>query len=180
VIDTRTFVAAENLKDGTPVTIRAIGKDDRNGVLSAFKKLDRESVYTRFFTYKTVLTETDLRQLTEVDPDRVVALVVSTPIGHGEKLIGGGRYVLNVARQTAELGFMTDDAYRGRGIAGLILEHLVRIGREHGVLSFEADVLAQNQAMLRVFRRSGLPMKKRVEGNVVHVTLSLEVGAPGI
>ena len=39
---------------------------------------------------------------------------------------------------------------------------------------FEADVLAQNQGMLEVFSRSGLPMKRRREGNVVHVTLSWE------
>jgi hypothetical protein len=81
VVDTRNYVAAETLKDGTPVTIRAIGKDDRVGVLAAFKNLDPESVYTRFFTYKSGLTETDLQQLTEVDPYRVIALVVTTPIG---------------------------------------------------------------------------------------------------
>ena len=32
MIDARNYVAAENLKDGTPVTIRAIGKDDKNGL----------------------------------------------------------------------------------------------------------------------------------------------------
>jgi RimJ/RimL family protein N-acetyltransferase len=68
---------------------------------------------------------------------------------------------------------MTDDAYHNRGIASLVLQHLIRIGREEGISAFEADVLAENPAMLAVFRRSGLPMKKRVEGNVVHVMLSL-------
>jgi RimJ/RimL family protein N-acetyltransferase len=108
-----------------------------------------------------------------VDPDRVVALVVTTPAAGTEKLIGGGRYCSDLALKSAELAFMTDDAYRGRGIAGLVLQHLIRIGREKGILAFEADVLAQNQAMLAVFRRSGLPMKKRAEGNVIHVKLSL-------
>jgi len=178
VIDARNYIAADTLKDGTPLTIRAIGKDDRNGVLAAFKNLDRESVYTRFFTYKRGLTETELRQLTEVDPDRVVALVVTTPIGDGEKLIGGGRYYSDVARQSAELAFLTDDAYHGRGIASLVLEHLAVIGRERGIILFEADVLAENRAMLAVFRRSGLPMKKRTEGNVIHVKLSLTIDPP--
>ena len=147
-------------------------------LLTAFKNLDPESVYTRFFTYKRGLTEMELHELTEGDPDRVVALVVTTPIGGVEKLIGGGRYCSDVALKSAELAFMTDDAYRGRGIAGLVLQHLIRIGREHGVLTFEADVLAENQAMLAVFRRSGLPMKKRAEGNVVHLKLSLALDQP--
>jgi RimJ/RimL family protein N-acetyltransferase len=179
VIEAVNYPASTTLKDGTTVTIRAIGKDDRGALLAAFDNQDPESIYTRFFTYKRGLTETDLGQLTEANPDHVTALVVTTPIGQGEKLIGGGRYFLNIERHTAELAFMTDDAYRGRGIASLILEHLIRIGREHGVLTFEADVLAQNQVMLGVFRRSGLPMEIRSAGNVVHVKLVLSVdGSP--
>ena len=178
MIDARNYIAADTLKDGTPVTIRAIGKKDRTGLLAAFKNLDPESVYTRFFTYKRGLTEIELHELTEVDPDRVVALVVTTPVAGTEKLIGGGRYCSDLALKSAELAFMTDDAYRGRGIAGLVLQHLIRIGREKGILAFEADVLAQNQAMLAVFRRSGLPMKKRAEGNVIHVKLSLALDQP--
>lgn len=178
MIDARNYIASDTLKDGTPVTIRAIGKDDRDTVLLAFKNLEPESVYTRFFTYKRGLTEMELTQLTEVDPDRVVALVVTTLIGDVEKLIGGGRYFLDVALMSAELAFMTDDAYRGRGIASLVLQHLVRIGRERGILVFEAEVLAENTAMLSVFRRSGLLMKKRSESNVVHIKLSLALDPP--
>ncbi len=29
MIDAQSYIAADTLKDGTPVTIRAIGKDDR-------------------------------------------------------------------------------------------------------------------------------------------------------
>ena len=173
MIDARKYIAADALKDGTPVTIRAIGQNDRTGLLAAFKNLDPESVYTRFFTYKRGLTEMELHELTEVDPDHVVALVVTTPVAGVEKLIGGGRYCSDATHQGAELAFITADAYHGRGIASLVLQHLIRIGREKGILAFEADVLAQNQAMLAVFRRSGLPMKKRAEGNVIHVKLSL-------
>jgi hypothetical protein len=54
------------------------------------------------------------------------------------------------------------------------LSHLVRIAREIGVVRFEADVLAENQSMLAVFRRSGLPMQLRRDGSVLHVTLSLQ------
>ena len=58
-------------------------------------------------------------------------------------------------------------------IASLVLKHLVHTAREARVQRFEAEVLAENQPMLAVFRRSGLPMKQRREGNVLHVTLSL-------
>jgi RimJ/RimL family protein N-acetyltransferase len=180
VIDARNYIASETLKDGTPVVIRAIRHDDGAAILAAFSNLDRESVYTRFFTYKKGLTDAELGQITDVDFDRVVALVVTTPIGDGEKLIGGGRYFSDTALGSAELAFMTADDFHGRGIASLLLKHLIRIGRKQGVQRFEADVLAQNHAMLAVFRRSGMPMKERPEGNTFHVTLALNPSpAPG-
>jgi len=176
VINARNYTASETLRDGTPVTIRAIRREDSNRLLAAFDHLDRETVYTRFFTYKKGLADAVLKNLTDVNFDHVVALVVTTRKGDDENLIGGGRYCSELAlrgSQSAELAFLTDNDYRGRGIASLILRHLILIGRNQGLLWFEADVLPQNQAMLAVFKRSGLLMKQRREGNVVHVTLSL-------
>jgi hypothetical protein len=48
------------------------------------------------------------------------------------------------------------------------------MAREAGLSRFEADVLTDNEQMLNVFRRSGLQMTQQREGNVVHVTLSLQ------
>ena len=176
MIDPRNYFAAERLRDGTSVTVRTIRPEDSKGILDAFGGLDRESIYTRFFTYKKNLTDAELRQLTDIDFEHVVALVAMTRSGKGEKLIGGGRYCSEAPLQTsrsAELAFITADEYRGCGIAGLVLRHLVKIGRDQGLLQFEADVLAQNQAMLAVLNRSGLTLKQRREANVVHVCLSL-------
>ena len=39
-------------------------------------------------------------------------------------------------------------------------------------------MLAENKAMLAVFAKSGLPMRQRREGGVVHVTLALRGEAP--
>jgi RimJ/RimL family protein N-acetyltransferase len=179
-MDARNYTASETLRDGTPVTVRAIRRDDSNRILTAFDRLDRESVYTRFFTYKKGLADAELRNLTDVNFDHVSALVVMTRTGDDETLIGGGRYCTEAKQhdsQSAELAFITDNNYRGLGVASLVLRHLILIGRNQGLLWLEADVLAQNQAMLAVFRGSGLAMKLRREGNVVHVTLSLGANA---
>jgi RimJ/RimL family protein N-acetyltransferase len=79
--------------------------------------------------------------------------------------------------RSAEIAFTVEEDYQGQGIASSILRHLIHIAREKGVSRFEADVLAENIAMLAVFARSGLPMKKSLEEGVVHVTLSLTVDA---
>lgn len=176
MIDARHYLSSDTLTDGTPVTVRAMRSDDQSAVLSAFKTLDRESVYTRFFTYKKDLSDQDLQAITDVDFDNVVALVVIGPPESKDTLIGGGRYASGVesgAGKIAELALICSKEWRGRGVASLLLKHLARIGRERGLLRFEAYVLPQNAPMLAVFRRSGLPMTSEMDGDVVHVTLSL-------
>ena len=145
--DPRDYLAHDTLKDGTKVMVRAIRRGDRASVLSAFKELDREAVYRRFFSPKKELTDAELKHLTEVDFGEVVALVVTTETTKGETLIGGGRYAVEDGETTrsAELAFLTGEGYRGRGIASLLLKHLKRLAEDAGVVQFEADVLAQNQ-----------------------------------
>ncbi|MGZ5916596.1 MAG: GNAT family N-acetyltransferase [Methyloceanibacter sp.] len=173
--DPRNYLAHDVLTDGTEVTVRAIRRDDAASVLETFKGLDREAVYRRFFSPKKELTDPELKQLTEVDFSRVVALVVTTKTREGETLIGGGRYAVEDGEtpRSAELAFLTGEGYRGRGIASLLLRHLKGLAVGAGVPKFEAEVLAHNHPMLAVFRRSGLPMRQSRDGNVVHLTLSL-------
>jgi RimJ/RimL family protein N-acetyltransferase len=175
--DPRHYLVTDTLRNGTPVTIRAIRPEDKTKLVSAFKNLDRESVYTRFFQYVTELTDQDLRRATEVDFDHEVALVVTANLGDEETIIGAGRYVVYEeadAGRSAEVAFMVEEDYQGLGVASRIFRHLVQIGRQNNVARFTADVLAGNQAMLRVFAGSGLPMNQQRDGTVVQVTLSLD------
>jgi GNAT superfamily N-acetyltransferase len=174
--DPRNYYAREVLKDGTPVTIRAIRTDDEESIHAAFRALDREAVYRRFFTAKEDLTDTELKQVTHLDFSRIVALVATVSQADGEEIvIGDGRYFADNGDkpERADVGFVVAELYRGRGIASLLLRHLARIAQEAGLSALEADVLAYNAPMLAVFQCCGLPTSQRREGNTIHVTLSL-------
>jgi RimJ/RimL family protein N-acetyltransferase len=179
--DTAKYEEIETLKNGTPVRIRAIGAHDKDRLAEAFHNLEAESIYTRFFHHKKTLTDAELEAATEVDFEKVVALVATVGEGDDEVIIGSGRYVsFGDARSqpSAEVAFAVEEDYHGQGLASRLLRHLAAIGREKGISRFEAEVLAENKAMLTVFERSGLPMKKAYEGGSLHVTLALaEVGA---
>jgi len=174
--DPRNYCAQEILRDGTSVTIRAIRKSDKVRILAAFRALDREGVYRRFFSPKTDLTDSELDQVTDVDFRQMVALVATCSQANGEEIvIGDGRYAATTGEkpERAELAFIVAEPYRGRGIASLLLKHLVFIARQAGLAAFEADVLAYNEAMLAVFQRSGLQINRQREGDIMHVTLCL-------
>jgi RimJ/RimL family protein N-acetyltransferase len=176
VVNPRDYHSRERLSDGTEITVRAIRSDDAARILQAFGELDPDAIYRRFFSPKRELSTAELAQLTEVDFEQVVALVATIKEHGVETLLGGARYAIESGArpQGAELAFLTAEAYRGRGVASLLLRSLAQLAREAGLVRFEADVLAENQAMLTVFSRVGMKIRQRREGNVVHVTLSLQ------
>ena len=85
MIDLRDFVTAEQLKDGTAVTVRAVRPDDKGRIVTAFRELEPETIYTRYFQHKVDLSDEELRRATEVDFEREVALVVT--IGQGGRAL---------------------------------------------------------------------------------------------
>ena len=176
MIDAANFESIETLKNGTVVKVRSVRADDKGRFSEAFRNLEAESIYTRFFHHKKTLTDADLKAATEIDFENVVALVVTVGEGEEEVIIGGARYVCLGAEKpprSAEVAFNVEEDYHRQWIAGRLLRHLAGIAREKGLSRLEAEVLAENQAMIRVFERSGLPTKSRFEGGTVHVTMSL-------
>lgn len=162
------------LRNGLEVCVRPIRSDDRDRLARAFRGLERETVYTRFFRFASELTEAQLKRATEIDPEHEIALVVTTGSGTEETIIAGARYIASAHdAATAEIAFLVEEDYQGLGIAGVLLRQLAEIGRRRGLARFEADVLSENGSMLKVFSRSGLPMRQRREGGVVHIVLAL-------
>jgi GNAT superfamily N-acetyltransferase len=175
--DAREHRVAEVLRDGTAVTVRAVRPDDRARLRAAFVGLDKESVYTRLFRFKPELTEADLDWLTRVDFDRTVQLVATVGGEDAATVIGSARSVVtdpdDAPATRAEVAFMVEEDCQGRGLASRLLAHLIRLARARGLQFLDAEVLAGNAPMLAVFERSGLPMTRRAEDGVVHVTLAL-------
>jgi len=172
VIDAAHYVAAETLKGGLAATVRALRPDDRERVARAVRGLDRQSIYYRLFSYRNELSDAGLDRIMRFDPAREVVLLVTIGEGKDEAIIGSGRYVASDPG-TAEVAFVVEESYHGRGAASTLLRHLSRVARESGITTFEADVLADNKAMRAVFERTGWPMTTRRDGDAVHVAMRL-------
>ena len=154
------------------VAIRPIRPDDRERLVQAFRALDAQSVYQRFFFPKRELSDEELRQTTECDGKRVVALVATTGNGERQAIVGLGQYVRRHGA-SAEVAFAVASDFQGRGIASTLLRRLIRSARRQGISRFEADVLDENPRMLAVLRHCGLPVQQTRASGVVHVTMTL-------
>jgi GNAT superfamily N-acetyltransferase len=161
------------LRNGETLVIRAIHPDDKDRLHEHFLSLGRESVYNRFFGPKVDLTAAELRQLTELDFDRHVGLFAVRRREGREEVLGVARYVVieGTSPRRAEMAVAVSDASQGLGVGTVLLDHLARIAVSRGVQAFEADVLGANSRMLRMIRRSGLPLDLTRNGGVLHVSL---------
>lgn len=176
MLNPATYDEVATLKNGLDVRIRAMRSNDKDLVLEMFRNLEPESIYTRFFHTKKILTEDDLKMITEVDFDNVVALAVTIGPESNETMIAGGRYAClgnEGGRREAEVAFTVEEDYHGQGIASMLLQRLIPIARAKGVDQFIAEVLDQNRAMQAVFSHSGLPIKQKRQSGAVHLVMSL-------
>jgi RimJ/RimL family protein N-acetyltransferase len=172
MLNPATFSVRAPLRHGGQVEIRALRPSDRNALLLAAARASDRSLYRRFFGVRREFSDAEVAGFIEVDFKNQVALVaVSDESGH-EVIVAGARYII-VRPGMAEVAFMVVDAFQGRGIASTMLRHLAELARAAGLTAFVAEVMPDNSAMLRVLERSGLPLRRERDSDVVHVTLEL-------
>ena len=172
-VEAAKYEVIERLRDGRPVTIRALRLDDRERFLAAVASSSTQSLYRRFFAPKRNFTEREVAFFLDVDFVDHLALVAV--LNEGDRpLIGGGARCIVVQPGRAEVAFTVVDRYQGQGIGAVLMRHLAAIARQSGIKELVAEVLADNIPMLRVFEKSGLHFRTRQEAGVVHVALRLE------
>jgi ribosomal protein S18 acetylase RimI-like enzyme len=87
-------------------------------------------------------------------------------------IIGGGRYVV-VRPGQAEIAFVVIDAYQAQGIGTILMRHLATLARGASLKELIAEVLPENTAMLKVFRKFGFLPGSQRDPQVVHLALKL-------
>ena len=168
------------LRDGQTVVLRPVRADDRERIAAAVRGLEAQSVYTRLFSPRRELTDAGLDRIMHVRPGREELLVATVGEGADERIVGSARFVAagadDAAPLRAEVAFVVEEDFQGRGLAGQLFAQLAVLARRHGIRHFDAEVLPGNRAMLAVFKRSGLPLQQQREEGVVHLSLDLGDG----
>ena len=143
------------LGDGTCLAVRPIRPEDAQLEQAFVAGLSADSRRFRFRGTMRQLTPADLARFTQIDYDREMALVViDSRDGRGEE-IAVARYVANPDGSSCEFAIVVADAWQGRGLGRCLLDRLVAIARERGMVSMVGQVMIENQRMLDFCRRRG-------------------------
>jgi RimJ/RimL family protein N-acetyltransferase len=170
--DIANYSADEFLRDGSPVEIRALRPDDETDMLAAVERTSPQSLQRRFFAMKRHFSESERAFFMQIDFSNHVALVALVREAEQQMIVGGGRYVV-FATGRAEMAFVVVDSWQGRGIASLLIRHLIKIASLAGLRELTAEVLPENAAMLKIFERSGFTRAARRDPQTIHLVLKL-------
>jgi GNAT superfamily N-acetyltransferase len=134
------------LRDGSPVTLRAVTPSDEPGLRCFLAGLCPEAQRLRFFTGAANMGfAAHLAASTGADRYGLIAFDVAGII------VGHALYV-RLDQTGAEVGVEVADHLHGRGLGTMLIQELAATAENHGITRFTAQVLPENRAMLDVFR----------------------------
>jgi RimJ/RimL family protein N-acetyltransferase len=166
------YSVVEHLRDGRPINIRALRPDDRAEMLAAIGRTSTQSLQRRFFAPKKGFSEQEMAFFLNIDFETHVALIAQIGEDGRAAIAGGGRYIV-VRPGQAEIAFVVVDAYQGQGIGTMLMRHLAILARDAGLKELIAEVLPENTAMLKVFKKFGFRPGSKREPQVMHLTMQL-------
>jgi acyl-CoA hydrolase/RimJ/RimL family protein N-acetyltransferase len=159
---------AERLPGGETVLVRPVRLSDEPAIQDLFYMLSDESTYRRFMGYKRVHSHEEMQQLCDLDYTSKMALVACAGEDHGE-IVAMARYDVDPSTSLADIGFVVNDAWQGKGIGSILFRRMREIAAASGLAGFTADALADNKPMLRMFQKSGLEVRFEPEGRAYHI-----------
>ena len=161
------------LADGTTMTIRPAGSGDYEAVKRLHEAMSPDNLYFRFFGASRTSAEREARRVClEGGPGLGVLLGLL-----GDELVGVASYAVTGDGAAAEIALAVADDMHRRGIATLLLEHLVSLARVRGVETFVAEVLPDNYPVLRVLGDAGLAVRRQYDDGVVDVSMPVPPNA---
>jgi acyl-CoA synthetase (NDP forming)/GNAT superfamily N-acetyltransferase len=149
------------------MTIRPAGSGDYEAVRRLHEAMSPDNLYFRFFSASRAAAELEARRVCLGDNPGLVALIGLL----GDELVGVASYEVTRDGSAAEIALAVADEMHRRGVATLLLEHLVSLARAHGVKIFVAEVLPDNYPVLRVFGDAGLTVRRRYGDGVVDLAM---------
>lgn len=159
----------KQLRDGASVRLRPVKLTDEHALQEFLYALSDESVYRRYLMFKRTHPHEEMQALVDVDYDQSMAVVALD--AEDERIIGVSRYDVDPATHRADIAFVVGDQFQGRGLGTLLFRRMGEIAYSNGIVGFQADVLATNVPMLRVFYRSGHKVTAKLDHGCYHLEI---------
>jgi acetyltransferase len=152
--------------------IRPVRPEDEPRMVRFHGTLSDRSVYLRYFhlmNFDQRVAHERLARICFVDYDREMVLVAEQE----DEILAVGR--LTRARQgnEAELAVLISDAMQGHGLGTELFRRLIEIARAEGLERVTAEILPENDHMVKICRMLGFGLRYSIDEHVVKADLPL-------
>ena len=113
---------------GEEVTVRPAKPVDERRIQEHFYSLDKDDIVSRFFHEKTSFARTEVEAIFQIDYIKDLTLVALVgEFGFGQ-VVGVGEYLLDPAKNIAEVAFSVSKGYQGLGLGRIFSAKACRSG----------------------------------------------------
>lgn len=135
------------LNDGTRVLVRALRPADAELERAFICGLSPEARWFRFMGTINDPSDAMIQRLVDIDYVHDVALAALADINGTAREVGVARFSLAPDTQMCECAIAIADAWQQKGLAVILLRHLISIARARGITSMVSIEAASNQPM---------------------------------
>ncbi|NYT02525.1 MAG: GNAT family N-acetyltransferase, partial [Methanosarcinales archaeon] len=157
---------------GLELLLRPVKISDEPLLKDFFYALSDESMYNRFFSTRRDMPHQLLQEFVVIDYTREMLILAAVPEEEREVILGMGQYAINEKYHTAEVAVVVRDDYQKMGVGKQILQYLTYLAKKQGLLGFNAEVLADNVSMVRLFERMKFDIEKTRDGGAYTMKMS--------
>jgi acetyltransferase len=164
------------LPNGLKVLLRPIRPEDAPAQHEFHDKCTPQDMQLRFFHSVRTLSHLEMARLTQVDYDREMAFIATTPKedGSGWETFGTIRTFTDLHNEKAEYAILVRSDIKRQQLGRKLMEKMVRYCRSRGTRQIVGQVLCNNRSMLDLIGSLGFKSKKVLDENIMEVVLDLQ------
>ena len=156
--------------DGELIIIRPAKPVDERRIQEHFYNQDKDDIYSRFFQARSRFVRNDMERMFQLDYIKnLTLLVVVGEFGFG-KVVAVGEYLLDPARNIAEVAFSVSKAWQGKGLGKVLIQKLAAAARKNKIAGLFAYTMTRNQGMIKLFKTLSYKTTTVYDGEVVELT----------
>mgnify|MGYP006420428599 FL=1 len=176
-----TDLACEKVFSGDiTVRFRAIKPSDVDDMRRLFYRFSDKSVYYRYFSPIKTMPHAKMQEYVTIDYTKTMSIVGLMGDPGTGRIVAEARYVRLPDKPVADVAFVVDEDFQGKGIASFLFRTLKKIAKENGIREFKADVLATNKGMLKVFESaSDAPIRAVMDSGIYELSIPLNADKNG-
>jgi len=143
------------LRDGTSVLVRPIRGDDQDLERRFIENLGAQTRRFRFLGEVNAPSPQFLAALTHPDAQRDAALIALIAEGAVKREIGVARFAGANTAKECECAVVVADEYQGRGLATLLMQELIEVARQRGMVNMYSIDSRSNTGMAELASHLG-------------------------